>query len=316
MKKDGFRILFMGTPEFAASSLQALLTSRHDVVAVVTQPDKPKGRGKKLTPPPVKTLALEAGIPVLQPVKIKTEEFHNELRGYKPDLIVVAAYGRILPAEILELPPLGCINVHGSLLPKHRGAAPIQWAVIQGDTEVGVTIMQMDVGMDTGDILLPAAISISSDETAGSLFIKLADLGAKTLIKALDLLEQKKLQPTPQDHDKATKAPPLKKEQGQIDWSKPAQELHCLIRGLDPWPSAYSYLNGKRFRLFSPEVVHKTTDAAAGSIILADSRGLLIATGENSLLVKELQPEGKKRLSVESFLCGHKLEAGSRFDAN
>jgi len=315
MSKDGYRIIFMGTPDFAVPSLSGLLQSCHEVVAVVTQPDKKKGRGKILAAPPVKELAEKHGIAVLQPTKIKTDEFLEQLKGYSPDLIVVVAYGRILPASILNLAPLGCINVHGSLLPRHRGAAPIQWAVISGDNKAGVTIMQMDEGMDTGDILLPAAVKIEESETAGSLFARLADLGSETLLTALTRLQNGNLPPQQQDHEKATMAPPLKKEMGLIDWSKSAEELQCLIPGLDPWPSAYTYLDGKRYRLFSPKVVHKQSDAPAGSILLADNNGLLIATGSKALLVEELQPEGKKRLTVEAFLCGHPVAIGSRFSS-
>jgi methionyl-tRNA formyltransferase len=305
-----FRIIFMGTPDFAVPALHQLLGGPDRIVAVVTQPDRPKGRGKKLSPPPVKIVAEQAGIPVLQPTKIRTEEFTQILSSYQPDLIVVAAYGRILPATILELPRLGCINIHGSLLPRHRGAAPIQWAIIKGDEQVGVSIMQMDVGMDTGDILLPAAIPVTQDETAGTLFGKLAELGGTTLMDALDLLRQDKLFPTKQDHSLATAAPPLKKEDGCLDWDRPASELHCLIRGLDPWPAAYGFIDGQRFRLFSPEIVHKKCPLPAGTLILADSQGLLIATAQDCLLIKEIQPEGKKRMPVEAYLCGHPLAPG------
>ncbi len=312
---DGYRIIYMGTPDFAVPSLSQLLHSKHQVVAVVTQPDKKKGRGKKLAAPPVKEVAEKAGIPVLQPTQIRTEEFLDEMRSYHPDLIVVVAYGRILPTSILTLTPLGCINVHGSLLPKHRGAAPIQWAIINGDSSAGVTIMQMDEGMDTGDILLPAAIDVDDDETAGTLFDKLASLGAETLVSALDRLQNNDLPPQKQDHNNATLAPPLKKEMGLIDWSKSAEELQCLIRGLDPWPSAYTYLDGKRYRLFSPRVIHKNSDVPVGTVLLADRDGLLIATGNKALLIGELQPEGKKRLTVEAFLCGHQVPIGSRFSS-
>ncbi len=313
MTNSPLRILFMGTPDFAAATLQALLDGPDTVVAVVTQPDRPKGRGKKLSPPPVKVLALEAGLPVLQPTKIKTEDFAEELSNYAPDVIVVTAYGRILPPSILELAPYGCINVHGSLLPAHRGAAPIQWALINNDKEVGVTIMQMDEGMDTGDMLLTASITPDEYETSGTLFPKLAELGGKTLLEALVLLKNDKLPATPQDHSRATVAPMLKKEDGIIDWNKSAQEIHCLIRGLDPWPSAYCFQNGKRFRLFVPEVLHQDSDAKPGTLLKADKRGLLFATGRDCLLIKEVQPEGKKRMAVESFLCGHPLEPGMDF---
>ena len=250
----------------------------------------------------------------LQPTKIKTEEFADTLRSFNPDLIIVAAYGRILPPSILDLPPLGCINIHGSLLPRHRGAAPIQWAILAGDSEAGVTIMQMDVGMDTGAMLLPAAIPVATDETAGGLFDKLSKLGGTALLKALDLLREDKLPPIEQDHSLATEAPPLKKEDGCIDWHKSARAIHCLIRGMDPWPTAYSFLDGKRFRFFAPLVISETTSSQSpGSIIQADKNGLLLATGEGTLLVHEIQPEGKKRMSVEAYLCGQKLTNSQQF---
>jgi len=310
MPKKRFRIIFMGTPDFAVPALHKLLNGPDQVVAVITQPDRPKGRGKKMSPPPVKLAAEQAGIPVLQPTKIRTEEFLNTLQGYSPDLIIVAAYGRILPSAILELPPLGCINIHGSLLPRHRGAAPIQWAIINGDSEAGVTIMQMDADMDTGDILLSAAIPLTDDETAGSLFGKLADLGGTTLAQALDLLRIDQLFPIEQNHNLATSSPPLTKEDGCLNWHKPALELHRLIRGLDPWPAAYSFIDGQRFRLFSPELVHKESDRPAGTLLLANQQGLLIATAKDCLLIQEIQPEGKKRMTVEAYLCGHPLTPG------
>ncbi len=228
-------------------------------------------------------------------------------------MIIVAAYGRILPPSILELPPLGCINIHGSLLPRHRGAAPIQWAILTGDKEAGITIMEMDAGMDTGAMLLPASVPVSLTETAGGLFTKLSELGGTTLLKALDLLRQDKLPPIEQDHSLATEAPPLKKEYGDIDWKKSAWEIHCLIRGMDPWPTAYSFLDGKRFRFFSPELTETPCTLPPGSIIQADRNGLLLATGDGALLVREIQPEGKKRMSVEAYICGQSLETGQTF---
>jgi methionyl-tRNA formyltransferase len=310
MPDKSFRIIFMGTPDFAVPALHTLLEGPDQVVAVVTQPDRPRGRGKKLSPPPIKLAALQAGIPVLQPTKIRTEEFVNTLKAYSPDLIVVAAYGRILPGAILELPPLGCINIHGSLLPRHRGAAPIQWAIIKGDREAGVTIMQMDADMDTGAILLSAAIPLTDGETAGSLFGKLADLGGTTLAQALDLLRAGRLFPVEQNHTLATSSPPLTKEDGYLNWHTPALELHRLIRGLDPWPAAHSFIDGQRFRLFAPELVHKECDHPPGTLILADQQGLLIATAKDCLLIQEIQPEGKKRMTVEAYLCGHPLTPG------
>jgi len=311
MTKQPLRIIFMGTPDFAAKILKTLINGPDEVVAVVTQPDRAKGRGKKLTPPPAKVLAEDAGIPVLQPTKIKTEDFRNGLLTYRPDLIVVAAYGRILPKPLLELAPLGCINVHGSLLPRYRGAAPIQWSVINGEKETGVTIIQMNEGMDTGDILLKATFTTEPDETSGSLFDKLADLGSATLLKAIEGIQDGTIIPVAQDHEKATTAPMLKKNDGLIDWAKDAQEIERLIRGLDPWPTAYCFLDSKRLRLFRPEVLHKDNGAQPGTVVQADKRGIFIACGKNTLLVKEIQPEGKKRMPVESFLCGHPIAAGT-----
>jgi methionyl-tRNA formyltransferase len=311
MTTGPLRIIFMGTPDFATAILRSLVGGPDKVVAVVTQPDKAKGRGKKVSPPPVKVLAESLDIPVLQPVKIKTEEFRNGLLSYHPDLIVVAAYGRILPQSLLELAPLGCINVHGSLLPRYRGAAPIQWAVIKGESEVGVTIIQMDAGMDTGDVLLKARIEAEPDETAGSLFEKLAGLGGETLLKAIKGLKEGSIFPVPQDHDLATLAPMLKKDDGLIDWSKDAREIECLIRGLDPWPSAYCFLDNTRLRLFRPEVVNQTSEAQPGTVLRANGQGLLIACGRDTLRIQEIQPEGKKRMAVEAFLCGHPLAVGT-----
>jgi methionyl-tRNA formyltransferase len=310
MSTEPLRIIFMGTPDFAAATLQALIEGPDEVVAVITQPDKAKGRGKKITPPPAKVLAEAAGIPVLQPTKIKSEEFRNGLLTYQPDLIVVTAYGRILPPSLLELAPMGCINVHGSLLPRYRGAAPIQWTVINGEREAGVTIIQMDKGMDTGDMLLMAKIETDPEETAGTLFDKLTTLGSRTLLKAIKGVKEGTVIPVPQDHSLATVAPMLKKKDGLIDWSRDAEELACLIRGLDPWPSAFCFLNNKRLRLFAPEVVYKDTEKPPGSVLHGDKRGLLVACGKNGLLIREIQPEGKKRMAAQDFLRGNPLEPG------
>lgn len=303
----------MGTPEFAVPSLSALLEHNEQVVAVITQPDRPKGRGRKLTPPPVKELAKKAGLPVLQPTKIRTEEFLAELRSYSPDLFIVTAYGRILPGPLLRLPPFGTINVHGSLLPKYRGAAPVQWAVINGETETGITIMQMDEGLDTGAILLPGAIPIHPMDTAGSLAKKLAELGGRLLIEALNRLREGSLPPIKQDDSLATLAPPLTKEQGKIDWKKSAKEISCLIRGLDPWPTAYTTLDGERLRLFAPQVIADAGPEEPGTLCRADADGLLIATGRGYLLAKEVQREGGRRMGAASFLSGHAMMKGIVF---
>jgi len=306
----------MGTPDFAVPSLKALLESGANVVCVITQPDRPKGRGRKITPPPVKKIALQADIPVLQPEKIRDGGFLARLTEFNPDLIVLTAYGRILPAELIDLPPHGTINVHASLLPKYRGAAPIQWALINGETETGVTIMQMDEGLDTGDILLAEKLPISPDDTAGSLFMKLAELGGTALKKTLVQLKVNKLTPTKQDDSLATHAPLLKKEDGLVDWSRSAEQISCLIRGLDPWPTTYTFLSGKRFRLFSPQVVDPTDyqdkGSAPGAVCRADHDGLLVKTGKGSLLIREVQPEGSKRMTVDAFLRGHPITTGIR----
>ncbi len=257
-------------------------------------------------------MAEAAGLPVLQPEKIRTEEFRNGLLSYAPDLIVVAAYGRILPKSLLQLAPLGCVNVHGSLLPAYRGAAPVQWAILRGEAEVGVTIMQMNEGMDTGDMLLQARMTPDAGETAGSLMPKLAELGGATLLQAIAGLKDGSIVAITQDHDRATMAPLLAKEDGCIDWSKSAEELHCLVRGLDPWPSAYTFVNGARLRLFTPEVVFQASVAAPGTVLRADGRGLLVACGKHCLNLREVQPEGKKRMSVAAFSCGTPLPAGTR----
>ncbi len=307
------RIIFMGTPEFAVPSLKCLTDSNDKVVAVVCQPDKPKGRGRKMLPPPVKQEALASDIPVLQPKSIKTDEFLQLMSSYDPDLIVVTAYGKFLPDSLLELPPMGCINVHASLLPKYRGPAPIQWALINGETETGVTIMNVDSGMDTGDILLQNKLAISDEDTSGSLFARLSVLGGKTLVQAIDKLKNNEITPVVQDDSLSCMAPMLSKEQGTIDWSRPAKELHCLIRGLDPWPSAYSFVVDTRYRFFSPVLV-ELAEQPAGKVCRIDKEGLLVATGRDGLLFREIQVEGKKRMPVQSWLCGNPaLQVGDIF---
>jgi len=308
-----YRIIFMGTPEFAVPSLKALLDHGEQVVAVICQPDKPKGRGRKLSPPPVKELALAASIPVLQPTKVRTPEFLEELRTYQPDLMVVTAYGRILPGPLLNLPPLGTINVHGSLLPRYRGAAPVQWAVLNGDAETGITIMQMDEGMDTGDILLPGRLAIEPDDTAGSLAVKMAELGGRLLVEALEKLKAGNLPPQKQDESLVTLAPPLSKELSAIDWRRSAREISCQIRGLDPWPMAHTTLEGKWLRLFSPLISPGPVREAPGTLCRVNKAGLLVATGEDYLRLGEVQLEGSKRMSADAFLRGRPLEAGLRF---
>ena len=263
------RIIFMGTPEFAVPSLKALIESEDKVIAVVTQPDKPKGRGLEVVPPPTKVLAEKHGISVLQPQKIKTEEFFNELQKFNPDLICVVAYGKLLPKNILDMPPHGCINVHASLLPKYRGAAPINWAIIRGEKVTGITTMKMDVGMDTGDMLLKREVQIDDEDNGETLSEKLSHVGAELLIDTIRLLKKGELQPIPQDHSQATYTPMLEKEHGKIDWEKPAEEIRNLIRGTLPWPGAYTTLDGKLLKIYRAGVSDGV--GGPGEVIKSDS---------------------------------------------
>ena len=311
---SALRIVFMGTPDFAVPTLEALLAGPDTVAAVLCQPDRPRGRGKKLEPPPVKRVALAAGLPLLQPESVRGADFLETLAAFRPDLLVVVAYGKILPEAVLAVAPLGALNVHGSLLPKYRGAAPIQWAVINGDAETGVTIMRLDAGMDTGPTLLAVREPIRDDDTAGALYERLARLGAAALMEAVAGLKAGSLTPTPQNHDEASHAPMLTKELGHLDWTRPVRRLHCLIRGCDPWPSAYGFLNGQRFRFYAPECVDRPPEAAPGAIVRADKTGLYVAAGDGVLRLGEIQPEGKKRMPVAACLNGTPLAAGMVFN--
>jgi methionyl-tRNA formyltransferase len=305
------RTIFMGSPEFAVPTLAALLRTE-EVVAVVTQPDKPKGRGQGLQPPAVKTAALAAGVPVLQPERIGGERgaaARAELAALAPELIVVAAYGKILPRALLDLPPLGCLNVHGSILPRYRGAAPIQWAIIRGERETGITIMRMDEGLDTGAMLLTATLPITDDDTAGSLEAKLAPLGAGLLADALVGLKAGALPATPQDHALATLAPRLTKDDGRVDFTLPARAVADRVRGVDPWPGAVTLLNGERLALFAPRLV--SGRGAAGAVLGADRDGLLVACGEGAVGFRELQLPGRKRLPAAAFLAGRPVAPGT-----
>ena len=302
------KIIFMGTPDFAAASLEALIDSRHEIQAVVTQPDKPKGRKGELTPSPVKVVAEEKGIKVYQPLKVRDEEFVETLRAYNPDVIVVVAFGQIIPLSILKMPKFGCVNIHGSLLPKYRGAAPIQWAVLDGEKETGITTILMDEGIDTGDILLKKTIKIDTDETSGSLFDKLMALGAETILETLDELEKGNLTPTKQGESPTVYAKMLTKAMGLIDFTKSAKELDCFVRGMDPWPSAYTLLSGKTLKLWKVRAVEGS--GKAGSVINIDKESFTIACGEGAIEVLEVQLEGKKRMSAGDFLKGSTLNIG------
>lgn len=308
------RVVYMGTPDIAAEVLKSLISSKHEIVMVVTQPDRPKGRGKELAKSPVKIIAEEHQIPVFQPVKIKAEEAVEELRKVNPDIILVAAFGQILSKEILELPKYGCINVHASLLPEYRGAAPIQWSIIDGKEKTGITIMRMDEGLDTGDMILVKEIPITAEETGGSLHDKLAEAAGPLLLEAMDQIEAGTAQFIPQDHEKFTYAKMLKKEMGLLDFNRPAKELECLIRGLDPWPSAYTVWNGKTLKFWKAEVSNQKFDICpCGTLVSTKDGCLWIMTGDGILVVKELQTEGKRRMTTEEFLRGYHLETGLVF---
>ena len=305
----------MGTPEFAVPSLEALLKSGDQVVGIVTQPDRPKGRGQAMTPPPVKLIGQREGIPVLQPVKIRVPEFLTALAAWKPDLIAVTAYGRILHSPILTLPPMGCVNVHGSLLPKYRGAAPVQWAVINGETETGITTMMMDEGMDTGAMLLQESLPIVPEDTSGTLAPRLAVLGGRLLVETIARLKAGTITPQPQNHALATLAPPLKKEDGAIDWRASAISIANRIRGLSPWPGAYTYFSSERWMVWSATAGPAEAGAAPGTITQVSKQSILVATGDGVLELREIQPANSKRLMVAQYLAGHRVSPGQRFDA-
>ena len=306
------KAVFMGTPEFAVPTLQALI-DHHEVLAVVTQPDKQRGRGKKMQFPPVKEKAVEYDIPVYQPQRARDEEFIEELKNLNPDVIVVVAYGQILPESILNIPKYGCINVHGSLLPKYRGAAPIQWAVLDGEEKTGITTMYMEKGLDTGDMIDKAEVVLDKKETAGSLHDKLMVLGADLLLETLKKLEDGTAVREKQNDEESCYAKMLSKDMGQIDFTKSAREIECLIRGMNPWPSAYTFLNGKTLKVWKCKVSTEKTDAVPGTIFLADKEGIHTACGEGVLILTEIQLEGKKRMETEAFLRGYHIENGIVF---
>ena len=302
------RIVFMGTPEFAVPTLRALCDAGYDVVGVYTQPDRPKGRGKKLAPPPVKEEALKRGIPVFQPQRIRRESV-EELRALAPDLCVTAAFGQILSQEILDIPPLGNINVHASLLPKHRGSAPIAWGILQGDKQAGITTMMMDAGIDTGDMLLQRAVDILPGETAGELTERLSHVGGELLLETLRQLEAGTLERIPQDHANMTYDPKLTKEMGIVDWTKSAKEIVNQIHGLNPWPGASTAIEGGRLKLIRAEAAEGT--GAAGEIIAADPKaGLVVACGEGAVRVTVLQAPGGKPMNSKDYLRGHPMQVG------
>lgn len=324
------KIIFMGTPDFSVGTMEALIQAGHEVVLAVTQPDKPKGRGKAMQYPPVKEAALAHGIPVYQPRRVREPECVEYLKSFAPDMIVVVAFGQILPKEILELPRYCCVNVHASLLPEYRGAAPIQWAVINGEAVTGVTTMRMDEGMDTGEMIAKTELTLSADETGGSLFDRLAVAGAELCVKTVADIAAGTATYTPQDHAKATYTTMIKKQLGEIDFTKSAVEIERLIRGLDPWPSAYTHLGDKTLKIWKASVIEqenaekRTTDAALladasakavaskpGTVTSVSRDSLIVQTGQGALSLEEVQLEGKKRMDIASFLRGCPVEVGT-----
>ena len=312
------KVIFMGTPDFAVGTLEAIIEAGHEVVLVVTQPDKPRGRSGALQFTPVKECAVAHGIEVFQPVKIRLEENVEYLRQYEADIAVVAAFGQILSQSILDMPKYGCINVHASLLPKYRGAAPIQWAVINGDPVTGVTIQQMDIGVDTGDIVAVREVPIDEDETGGGLFDKLAVVGAQLCVEAMEAIADGTAVRTPQNHEEATHVSMISKEFGNIDWKKPAVEIERLIRGLNPWPSAYTKLNGKTFKIWKARAVSENEESGEenvpGTIVRMDKNTLDVQTGDGVLSLLEVQLEGKKRMEIGAFLRGCSVKEGTVFN--
>ncbi len=304
------RIVFMGTPHFALPSLQHLIDRSEHIIAVVTQPDRAAGRGQHIVPPPVKELALTHHLPVLQPVTVRDAEFIAKIQALSPDLMVVVAFGQILPRTLIDIPRYGCVNVHASLLPLYRGAAPINWVLINGETQTGVTIMLLDEGMDTGDILLQEKIPITPIDTVATLHDRLAQSGALLLGKALDQLVSSGWSPKPQDHAQATYAPPLKKEDGLISWHKSAREIYNQIRGMNPWPGCFTYLHGKLLKIFAAEIRNQEAKGTPGGIVEISEKGIAVATGTGTLILKEIQLEGKKRLPVEEFIKGTGIHCG------
>ena len=299
------RIIFAGTPDFAASALSALIESEHEIVAVYTQPDRPAGRGRKLRASPVKDVALKHHIPVLQPENLKEPETQDELRAFDADVMVVAAYGLILPQVVLDIPRLGCLNIHASLLPRWRGAAPIQRAIAAGDKESGITIMQMNAGLDTGDILQLTSTPISNKDSGGDLHDRLAEMGATAILETLKDLDSDRLKPIKQDDALANYAHKLNKKEAIINWENSAEDIERLIRAFNPWPVAFTYLNNKPLRIFQADILTESSDEEAGTVIACDKKGINISCGEGTLRILKLQPSGSKAMDVAAFMNGH-----------
>jgi methionyl-tRNA formyltransferase len=309
--KKQFKTIFMGTPDFAVPSLNSLSSSDHTIARVVTQPDRPKGRGRSVSPPPVKSAAKDLGLAFTQVASLKTSEIAEELAEHQPDFIVVVAFGNILPKRILEIPKIGTINVHASLLPKYRGPAPINWAIINGESQTGITTMLMDENLDTGDILLTAEESIQPDDTTATLRDRMARIGSDLLVKTLNAYAEDRIHPIAQDHKQASYAPMLKKQDGRIDWQKPAQMLDPFVRGMTPWPGAFTFHESTRFKIFRAKPIEKTFKAPPGTVLESFPGELVISTGKDALKILEIQGPSGKRLMIEDFLRGYTMRPGT-----
>lgn len=311
--KTGLRVVFMGTPDFAVPALESLHQSRHEIVLVVTQPDRPRGRGRKMMPPPVKAAATRMGYNTIQPESISGIGFADQITKLQPDLIAVVAFGSILKPRILNIPRCGAVNIHASLLPKYRGPAPIQWAIINGESETGVTVIQMDEKMDTGDILLSEKIGIEPDETAATLHDRLSELGGGLLVRVMDQISNQTMVSTPQDHSGATYCKLLKKQDGRIDWHLPAERIEAFIRGMSPWPGAYTFYGNRRLKIFKSLVVPLTERDAPGCIVRSFTGEMRVATGSGALSILEIQSGSGKRLEIQEFLRGNPIPVGRSF---
>ena len=310
---NNLKIVFMGTPDFAVPCLKTL-NENYEVIAVITQPDRPKGRGQKLTPSPIKEYALEHNLTVLQPEKIKTSETEEQLKKLAPDLIVVVAFGQILSKAILDIPKLGCINVHASLLPKYRGAAPIHWSIINGETKTGITTMYMDVGLDTGDMILKEEVSISAKMNTGELHDTLMNIGAKTLLQTIKQIAEGSVVRNKQNDAKASYAPLLTKELERINWLLPAQEIYNLVRGLNPWPVAFSIFKGKKLKIWQTKVIDNVTIGEIGTVLSLTETGFTVQTGKGILEILELQPESKRKMTAKDFVCGNQIAINDKLE--
>ena len=310
---NNLKIVFMGTPDFAVPCLKTL-NENYEVIAVITQPDRPKGRGQKLTPSPIKEYALEHNLTVLQPEKIKTSETEEQLKKLAPDLIVVVAFGQILSKAILDIPQLGCINVHASLLPKYRGAAPIHWSIINGETKTGITTMYMDVGLDTGDMILKEEVSISAKMNTGELHDTLMNIGAKTLLQTIKQIAEGSVVRNKQNDAEASYAPLLTKELERINWLLPAQEIYNLVRGLNPWPVAFSIFKGKKLKIWQTKVIDNVTIGEIGTVLSLTEPGFTVQTGKGILEILELQPESKRKMTAKDFVCGNQISINDKLE--